>query len=81
MDEGTFLVVQWLRICLPTQGAKVRSLVIVVQELRSHVVRELSPRCTAAKTQCSQKKKRDCVAQGGRCSPHAGEEGGLHVRS
>ena len=32
---GTSLVVQWLRICLPTQGTQVQSL---VRELRSHVL-------------------------------------------
>ena len=31
--EGTSLVVQWLRICLPMQGIQVQS---VVRELRSH---------------------------------------------
>ena len=31
---GTSLVVQWLRICLPMQGTRVRSL---VWELRSHM--------------------------------------------
>ena len=34
--EGTSLVVQWLRICLPMQGTWVRSL---VGELRSHMLR------------------------------------------
>ena len=33
---GTSLVVQWLRICLPMQGMRVRSL---VGELRSHMPR------------------------------------------
>ena len=34
-QEGTSLVVQWLRICLVMQGMWVRSL---VRELRSHVL-------------------------------------------
>ena len=33
-EEGTSLVVQWLRICLPMQGTQVRSL---FGELRSHM--------------------------------------------
>ena len=32
---GTLLVVQWLELCSPTQGARVQSL---VRELRSHVL-------------------------------------------
>ena len=36
---GTSLVVQWLRICLPLQGAWFRSL---VRELRSHMLGQLS---------------------------------------
>ena len=32
--RGTFLVVQWLRLCLPKQEVQVRSL---VGDLRSHV--------------------------------------------
>ena len=34
LGEGTFLVVQWLRICLPMQGTGVQPL---VGKLRSHV--------------------------------------------
>ena len=36
MVRGIFLVVQWLRIYLPMQGTRVRSL---VRELRSHIPR------------------------------------------
>ena len=48
MQEGTTLVVQWLRIYLQMQGTWVSSL---VRELRSHV--QLSPR-TETQTQHSQ---------------------------
>ena len=37
---GTFLVVQWLRICLPMQGTWVESL---VQELRYHMLGATKP--------------------------------------
>ena len=65
--EGTSLAVQWLRIRLPMQGLRVRSL---VRELKSHIPwgklsRTLQPKKalrTAVKTQSSQnlpkKKKR-----------------------
>ena len=36
MSLGISLVVQWLRICLPVQGMRVRSL---VRELKSHMPR------------------------------------------
>ena len=37
---GTFLVAQWLRICLPMQGTWVESL---VQELRYHMLGASKP--------------------------------------
>ena len=37
---GTFLVVQWLRLCLPMQGTWVESL---VQELRYHMLGATKP--------------------------------------
>ena len=43
---GTLLVVQWLGLCLPTQGARVQSL---VREVKSHIL------CGGAK----RKKKKD----------------------
>ena len=36
MGKGSSLVVQWLRICLPTQGTWVQPL---IGELRSHMLR------------------------------------------
>ena len=64
-DGGMSLVVQWIRICLPMQGAHVQSL---FRELGSHVLqgnqvlapqleKAQSPRATM-KTQHSQKKKK-----------------------
>ena len=34
LREGTSLAIQWLRLCLPTQGVKVQFL---VRKLRSHI--------------------------------------------
>ena len=45
---GTSLVVQWLRICLPMQGTRVRSL---VGELRSHM--PWNSRATTTEPECS----------------------------
>ena len=63
-DGGMSLVVQWIRICLPMQGAHVQSL---FRELGSHVLQGnqvLAPQLEKAqspsatmKTQHSQKKK------------------------
>ena len=41
---GTFLVAQWLRICLPMQGAQVQTLVWKIP----HIVEQLSPCATTA---------------------------------
>ena len=57
VETGTFLVVQWLRIHLPIQATRVRSL---VRELRSHMQRSneactlqlLSPRATTRESEC-----------------------------
>ena len=40
-------MVQWLRLCLPMQGAQVQSL---VSELRSHMLQSVAKNCTHTHT-------------------------------
>ena len=47
--QGTSLVVQWLRVHLPMQGTQVPSL---IGELRSHMLRQLSPRAATPEPMC-----------------------------
>ena len=56
--QGTSLVVQWLRICLPMQGTWVSSL---VWELRSHMAQEVS--LCAPKREASGQQQRPTAAK------------------